>query len=56
MTAYQKPKGLLRGQGLGFKKRKIYIYIGQNTHHNKRDNTTLHKERPKTTAYQGSNT
>ena len=20
--------------------------IGQNTHHNKRDNTTLHKERP----------
>ena len=23
--------------------------IGQNTHQDKRDNTTLHKERPKTT-------
>jgi hypothetical protein len=43
--AYQKGKGLLRGWGLGLKIKNI----GQNTHHDKRDNTTLHKERPKTT-------
>jgi hypothetical protein len=45
MTAYQKAKASC---GI-FKKKKYNINIGQNTHHNKRDNTTLHKERPKTT-------
>ena len=30
--------------------------IGQNTHHDKRDNTTLHKDRPKTTTQHGGNT
>ena len=46
MTAYQKAKGLLRGRGPGIK-HKYNINIGQNTHHNKTDNTTLHTERPK---------
>jgi hypothetical protein len=27
----------------------IFLNIGQNTHHDKRDNTTVHKEKPKTT-------
>jgi hypothetical protein len=49
MTAYQKAKGLLRGRGPGIKINKYNINIGQNTLHNKRDNTTLHIERPKTT-------
>jgi hypothetical protein len=30
--------------------------VGQNTHLDKRDTTTLHKERHKTTAQHGSNT
>jgi hypothetical protein len=55
MTAYQKAKGLLRGWGLKIKN-KYNINIGQNTHHNKRDNTALHKERSKATTQQGSNT
>ena len=42
MTAYQKAKGLLRGRGPGIKisKYNININIGQNTHHDKRDNNT----------------
>jgi hypothetical protein len=50
MSAYQKAKCLLLDRGLGLKKykNKHNINIGQNTHHNKRD-TTLYKERPKTT-------
>ena len=39
------------GRGLGFKNN----VSGQNTHHDKRDTTTLHKERPKTTTQYGSN-
>ena len=46
MTGYQKAKGLLWGQGPGIKN-KYNINIGQNICHNKRDNTALHKERPK---------
>jgi hypothetical protein len=37
------------GVGGEIRKTKIYINTGQNTHHGKRDNTTLHKEIPKTT-------
>ena len=40
------------GTGAGIKNKNI----GQNTHHDKRDTTTLHKERPKTTTQHGSNT
>jgi hypothetical protein len=49
MMAYQKTKGLLQGRGLGLKIKIHLKEIGQHTHHDKRDNTTLHKERPKTT-------
>ena len=38
------------GDGLRLKiENKLNKNIGQNTHHDKRDNTTLHKVRPKTT-------
>ena len=38
-----------RDGGQGLKILNQYnINIGQNTHHNKRANTTLHKEKPKT--------
>ena len=42
----------MRGRWSGIEKKikkNIYTNIGQNTHHDKRDNTALHKERPKTT-------
>jgi hypothetical protein len=48
VLASQNAKGLLQGWGLGLKMKKK-SNIGQNTHHNKRNSTTLHKERPKTT-------
>jgi hypothetical protein len=41
------PKVKMPPAGPGIKK--INKNTVQNTHHNKRDNTTLHKERPKTT-------
>ena len=37
------------GTGAGIKNKQLNKNIGQNTHHDKRDSTTLHKERPKTT-------
>jgi hypothetical protein len=41
MMAYQKAKDLLRGWGLGFKHlNKLNSNIGENTHHDKRYNTT----------------
>ena len=51
MMAYQKAKGLLREWD-----KKCKNKYRTNTHHDKRDNKTLHNERPKTTALHGSNT
>jgi hypothetical protein len=47
MTAYQKASCGDRGPGLKIKKIKIYKY--RTTRVTTRDNTTPHKERPKTT-------
>ena len=45
------------GMEAGIKnKNKLNTNIGQNTHHDKRDNTTLRKEIPKTTTQHASNT
>jgi hypothetical protein len=46
MTSYQKAKGLLRGRVIK-NTNKLNTNIGQNTHPERE--TTLHKERPKTT-------
>ena len=50
MTAYQEAKGLLQGWGITNKN------VGQNIHYDKRDTTTLHEERTKTTTQHGINT
>jgi hypothetical protein len=49
MTAYQEAKRPPAGTGAGIKNKNV----GQNTHHDKRDTTTLDKKRPRaTTAWQ----